>query len=146
MFAFMVLWAYLAFSQYIIICSGNLPEEIPWYLRRLKGRWGWVALTLVAFHFFAPFVLLLLRAVKRDANRLFKVCVLLIAVRLVDVYWVVEPSFYNEQIRIHWLDFVTPVAIGGFWLGAFFWRLKSAPLAPARDSRLPGAPRETVAF
>ncbi len=146
MFAFMVLWAYLSFSQFLIIWAGNLPEEIPWYLRRLKGGWGWVALTLVVFHFATPFVLLLMRNVKRNADRLLKVCIMMIVIRLVDVYWVVEPAFYNEQLKIHWMDFVTPVAVGGLWLAGFFWQLKSRPLVPLRDPRLTGAPRETVAF
>jgi len=146
MFAFMVLWAYLAFSQFIIIWSGNLPEEIPWYLRRLNGGWGWVALTVIAFHFFAPFGLLLMRKLKRNAGRLLKVCLMMIVIRVVDVYWIIEPSFYNQQLKIHWMDFVTPVAIGGFWLAAFFWQLNSRPLVPLRDPRLQGAPRETVSF
>lgn len=146
MFAFMVLWAYLSFSQFIIIWSGNLPDEIPWYLRRLKGGWGWVALSLVVFQFATPFVLLLMRGVKRQADRLFKVCALMLVIRLVDVYWIVEPAFYNQQLKIHWMDFVTPLAVGGLWLAAFFWELKSRPLVPLRDPRLEGAPRETVAF
>ncbi len=146
MFAFMVLWAYLSFSQFIIIWAGNLPDEIPWYLRRLKGGWGWVALSLVIFHFAIPFVLLLMRGVKRQADRLFKVCLLMLVIRLVDVYWIIEPAFYNEQLKIHWMDFVTPLAVGGLWLAAFFWQLKSRPLLPLRDPRLEGAPRETVAF
>lgn len=146
MFAFMVLWAYLSFSQFIIIWAGNLPDEIPWYLRRLRGGWGWVALALVVFHFAIPFVLLLLRSVKRQANRLFQVCLLMIVIRLVDVYWIVKPAFYNQQLKINWTDFVTPVAVGGLWLAAFFWQLKSRPLVPIRDPRLQGAPRETVAF
>jgi hypothetical protein len=146
MFAFMVLWAYLSFSQFLIIWAGNLPEETPWYLRRLRGGWGWVALALVIFHFAAPFVLLLMRKTKRHADRLIKVCALIIIIRLVDVYWVVEPAFYLEQLKIHWLDFVTPFAIGGIWLWLFLWQLKSRPLLPLKDSRLQGAPRETVAF
>ena len=146
MFAFMVLWAYLSFSQFIIIWAGNLPEEIPWYLRRLNGGWGWVALTLVIFHFATPFVLLLMRGIKRHTDRLFRVCMLMIAIRLVDVYWVVEPSFYNQQLKVHWMDFATPLAVGGLWLAGYFWQLKSRPLVPLRDPRLQGAPRETVAF
>jgi hypothetical protein len=146
LFAFMVLWAYLSFSQFIIIWSGNLPEEIAWYLRRFRGGWGWVALAIVVFHFATPFVLLLMRAVKRQGRRLFKVCLMLIAIRMVDVYWIVKPAFYDQQLRIHWLDFVTPLAIGGFWIAAFFWQLRSRPLVPYRDPRLEGAPRETVAF
>ena len=146
MFAFMVLWAYLSFSQFIIIWAGNLPEEIPWYLSRLRGGWGWVALTIVIFHFAVPFGLLLFRGVKRREERLFRVCLLMIAIRLVDVYWITEPAFFGQHIRIHWVDFVTPLAVGGLWLAAFFGQLKSRPLLPIRDPRLQGAPRETVAF
>lgn len=146
MFAFMVLWAYLSFSQFLITWSGNLPDEIPWYLRRLRGGWGWVALSLVIFHFATPFVLLLLRWTKREGSRLLKVCFLMIVIRVVDVYWVVKPAFYNERLSIYWMDFVTPVAIGGLWLGLFFWQLQSRSLVPLKDPRLEGAPRETVAY
>jgi hypothetical protein len=146
MFAFMVLWAYLSFSQFIIIWSGNLPEEIPWYISRLHGGWGWVALILVAFHFALPFVMLLMQDVKRRADRLLRVCILLIVVRLVDVYWITEPAFYGQDIRIHWMDFVAVLAVGGLWLSMFFAQLKSRPLLPLQDPRLEGAPRPTVAF
>lgn len=98
------------------------------------------------FHFAVPFGLLLLRSVKRREDRLLRVCVLMIAIRLVDVYWITEPAFYGQQIRVHWIDFVTPLAVGGLWLAVFFWPLKSRPLLPLRDPRLQGAPRETVAF
>jgi hypothetical protein len=146
MFAFMVLWAYLSFSQFIIIWSGNLPDEIPWYLSRLRGGWGWVALTLVVFHFAVPFALLLFRGIKRREQRLFRVCLLLIVIRMVDVYWITVPAFFGQHLRIHWVDFVMPVAIGGLWLAVFFSQLKSHSLIPAGDARLQGAPRETVAF
>jgi hypothetical protein len=146
MFAFMVLWAYLSFSQFLIIWAGNLPDEIPWYLRRLRGGWNWVALTLVVFHFATPFVLLLMRKTKRHADRLIKVCFLMIVIRIVDVYWVVEPSFHDQRLHVSWMDFVTPVAVGGLWLALFFGQLKLSPLVPVNDPRLQGAPRETVAF
>ncbi len=146
MFACMVLWAYLSFSQFLIIWSGNLPNENPWYLRRLRGGWGWVALALVVFNFATPFVLLLMRGIKRHAQRLLGVCILLLMFRVVDVYWIVEPAFYNQKLVVHWLDFVMPVAVGGLWLAGFFYLLKSRPLLPLRDPRLEGAPRETVAF
>lgn len=146
MFAFMVLWAYLSFSQFLIIWAGNLPDETPWYLRRLHGGWGWVALTLVVFHFATPFVLLLMRKTKRHADRLLRVCALILFIRIVDVYWVVEPGFYRKHIAIHWLDFVTPLAVGGLWLAVFFWQVSARPLLPFGDPRLAGSPRETVAF
>jgi hypothetical protein len=146
MFAFMVLWAYLSFSQFLIIWAGNLPEEIPWYISRLRGGWGWVALAIVVFHFAVPFLLLLMRGVKRRTDRLFRVALLLIVIRLVDVYWITEPAFFGQALRFHWADLVMPVAIGGLWLAVFFGQLKSKPLVPIGDPRLRGAPRETVAF
>lgn len=144
--AFTVLWAYLSFSQFLIIWAGNLPDEVPWYVRRLGQGWGFVAVLLVIFHFCLPFLLLLQRDVKRRATLLLKVCWLMLAVRMIDVYWVIEPSFYGNRVQIHWTDFVTPVAVGGFWLALFFWQLGRRPLLPLQDPRLEGAPRETVAY
>jgi hypothetical protein len=105
-----------------------------------------VALTIVIFHFAVPFALLLFRGIKRREDRLFRVCLMMIVIRLVDVYWVTEPAFYGQRLRVHWMDFMTPLAVGGLWLGVFFWQLKSRPLVPVGDPRLQGAPRETVAF
>jgi hypothetical protein len=144
--AFTVLWAYLSFSQFLIIWAGNLPDEVPWYVRRLGQGWGPVAVLLVIFHFCLPFLLLLQRDIKRRAALLLKVCALMLAVRALDVYWVVEPSFYGDQIQIHWTDFAALLAVGGFWLALFFRHLGQRPLVPLRDPRLEGAPRETVAF
>lgn len=146
MFAFTVLWAYLSFSQYLIIWAGNLPEEIPWYLRRLGKGWGVIAVTLVLFHFCVPFLLLLQRDIKRHATRLFRVCMLMLLVRLIDVYWIVEPAFSGNRIHLQWTDFAAVLAVGGLWLALYFWQLRREALVPARDPRLQGAPRETVAF
>ncbi len=146
MFAFTVLWAYLAFSQFIIIWAGNLPEEIPWYLRRLAKGWNAIAVFLIVFHFCLPFVLLLQRDMKRRAGLLLKLCAFMLVVRIVDVFWVVEPGFYQQQLQVHWTDFLLPVAIGGLWLAALFRQLRARPLVPLNDPRLRGAPRETVAF
>jgi hypothetical protein len=93
-----------------------------------------------------PFGLLLFRANKRREERLLRVCMLMIVIRLVDVYWITEPAFFGRHIRVHWADCVTPFAIGGLWLAVFFGQLKARPLLPMRDPRLQGAPRETVAF
>ncbi len=146
MFTFTILWAYTAFSQYLIIWAGNLPDEIPWYVSRLGKGWGSVALFIVLFHFCLPFLLLLQRDIKRSATRLFRVSLFMLLVRMVDVYWVVEPSFYGNRIQIQWTDFVAPLAVGGLWLALYFWQLRAVPLAPVNDPRLAGAPRETVAF
>jgi hypothetical protein len=146
MFSFTVLWAYLSFSQFLIIWSGNLPEEIPWYLHRLSPGWGTIAVFLILFHFCVPFVLLLQRAVKRNTRPLAWVCVGMLAVRLVDVFWVVEPSFFPDRVHVHWIDLAALLALGGLCCAFFFWRMRAQPLIAANDPQLQGAPRETVAF
>jgi hypothetical protein len=137
MLAFVMLWAYFSFSQLVITWSGNLPEEIPWYVRRIQGGWIWVAALLVAFHFMLPFVVLLSRDVKRRPVLLTAVALGVIAARLVDVFWLVRPPFTEGGVVVHWLDFVLPVAIGGAWLWVFVWQLGTRPLLPLNDPYLP---------
>lgn len=131
MLAFVMLWAYVCFSQFLIIWSGNLPEEIPWYLRRLTGGWGWVAVALIVFHFALPFVLLLSRHNKQRLRILASIAGGVLLARLVDLFWIVMPAFYPSGLRVHWMDVLMPVGIGGLWLAAFAWRLKRQPLLPA---------------
>src|SRR5438093_8025003 len=96
MLAFVMLWAYFSFSQYLIIWSGNLPEEIAWYLHRLQTGWRFVGLTLVLFHFAVPFSLLLSRAVKRQAEILVKVAIGVLIARLIDLFWLIAPEFQQH--------------------------------------------------
>lgn len=144
LFAFMILWTYLSLSQFIIIWSGNLPEEISWYLRRFHGGFGWVVVFVSIFSFFVPFALLLMRPIKRNPNLLAKVCVLFLVLRIADVYWIVEPGFYAQGIHLHWMDAAALFGLGGIWVAVFMAKLKNSPLLPFRDPRLVGAPRETV--
>ncbi|HEV2617419.1 MAG TPA: hypothetical protein VGU63_12510 [Candidatus Acidoferrales bacterium] len=130
---FVMLWAYLAFSQFLIIWTGNLKEEIPWFESRARGVWAGLAIFLIVFHFFVPFLLLLSRDVKRRAQMLAKVSIGLLFVSLIDVYWLIVPAFEPAGPRIHLLDFAAPVAIGGIWLAAFFHQLKDRPLIPLHD-------------
>ena len=90
--AFVMLWAYMAFSQFLIIWSGNLAEETPWYIRRTHGGWQWVALVLIGFHFFLPFFVLLFRENKRQPQLLLRVASLVLAMHLVDLIWLVVPA------------------------------------------------------
>ena len=152
MFAFTILWAYLAFSQWLIIWSGNLPEEIPWYLRRMSSGWGAIAVILIVFHFFVPFFLLLSRFIKKTPVLLAWVALGMVVIRWIDVYWIVEPGFYQKEFaawnkmvfHVSWMDFATPAAIGGFWLFMYIWRLKQRPLVPFNDPRLIGEPNTMV--
>jgi hypothetical protein len=130
MLAFVMVWAYISFSQFLIIWSGNLPEEIPWYLRRFHSGWRWVGLFLVLFHFGVPFLLLLSRSLKRRPRTLGTIALMILAVRVVDLGWIVRPEFPRPFFALHWLDFTLPIAIGGVWLWWFARELKTRPLLP----------------
>ena len=106
MLAFVMLWAYFSFSQYLIIYSGNLPEEITWYTHRLGTGWRFVGLALVLFHFAVPFVLLLSRKVKRAPELLIKVAVGILVARLIDLFWLIAPTIHHDGLVVHWLDIV----------------------------------------
>src|SRR5262249_19130320 len=133
MFAFNMLWAYVAFSQLIITWSANLPEEITWYARRLRGGWEYVGLSVFLFHFALVFVLLLMRPLKRNPRTLQKIAMWVIFMRLVDMFWMIQPAFgtgIEVPFRIHWLDFAAPIGIGGIWVFMFAMQLKKRSLEP----------------
>ena len=137
--AFVMLWTYFSFSQFLIIWSGNLPEEITWYAARTRGGWQWLAIALVLFHFALPFVLLLSRDLKRRPQRLAAVAGWMLAMRWLDLVWQVEPAFSPERFSFHWLYLAAPLAVGGLWLAAWAAELKKRPLLPLRDPWLPEA-------
>jgi hypothetical protein len=130
--AFVSFWAYIAYSQYLIIWSGNLPEEIPWYITRTQGGWQYVALMLVVFHFALPFAVLLSRAIKRNVKILTGIAVFIVLVRFVDLFWLTMPAL-RPNLSLHWLDVVIPIALGGFWVAFFAWHLKRKSLVPLHD-------------
>jgi hypothetical protein len=131
--AFVMLWAYLSFAQFLIIWYGNLPEEIGWYLNRTRNGWQWIAVALIAFHFFVPFFLLLSRSRKRRARWIASIALLVLFMRIVDTYWLITPSFYGNRVTIHWLDLVALVGIGGIWLAVYARQLALMPLLPLHD-------------
>jgi hypothetical protein len=131
--AFLMLWAYFALSQFLIIWSANLPEETPWYLTRRAGGWQVLAVALILFHFVAPFGVLLSRHVKRTPAVLGGVVLALLAMRFVDLYWLVAPSFQGTTFSPHWLDATTMIAIGGLWVAAFVRILRPHPVLPLHD-------------
>jgi hypothetical protein len=133
--AFVMMWTYMAFSQLLIIWSGNLPHEIGWYIHRSAGTWRWIVVLLALFHFAVPFFLLLFRQIKRKLPFLTAIAATVFAMHLVDVFWLVAPSFYHGGITITWLNIVAPVGIGGLWLAAFGFYLKRAEFLPRNDPR-----------
>lgn len=142
--AFVMFWAYIAFTQYLIIWSGNLPEEATWYLHRSAGGWEWIALALAAFHFAVPFLLLLGRENKRQPRRVLAVAGLLLAMRLIDLHWLVTPAFSPQRFVVSWLNLAAPLAVGGLWLAAFAWRLEIRATLPVDLSSDSESPHDAV--
>jgi hypothetical protein len=120
-------WAYLAFSQYLIIWSGNLPREISWYISRSSGSWLYVGIAVILLQFFLPFWVLISLRAKRSARVLATVAGVILAARLLDTYWEVMPAFHPQGISVRWLDVVMPLALGGLWVAAYIWQLERTP-------------------
>jgi hypothetical protein len=133
MLAFVMLWAYFNISQLLIIWSANLPEEIPWYIARLKGPWMPIAVVVLLGHFALPFLVLLSRDLKRHASLLSWVALFVLAMRVVDLIWNIGPIFREGRTTIHWLDFAAVAGIGGVWLVLFVANLAGRALLPAHD-------------
>jgi hypothetical protein len=133
--ALVMLWAYFAFSQFLIIWSGNLPEEIAYYLTRVHGAWGAIIVGVAIFHFGAPFLFLLSRNLKRNPHKLVLVALLVLVMRVVDLLWMLLPAFTRQHFSAKHLlfSFVSVIAIGGVWLWFFFQQLAKRALIPIND-------------
>jgi hypothetical protein len=129
---FTMVWAYFNFSQWLIIWAGNLPNEITFYLRRINGGWGWIAVFLAFLGFAGPFAMLLSRPFKRNIRKLVWLAIWILFIRWLDLLWIIEPNFSNT-FRITFADVVVSVALGCLWMGYFFRNLSSLPLLPAYD-------------
>jgi hypothetical protein len=142
--ALVMFWAYLSFSQFLIIWAENLTEEIPWYVRRTAGGWRFFALMLIVFQFALPFLLLLLRAAKRRAAALALIAALVLAMHWADIFWLIAPAFHRQGFYLHWLDVAALAALGGFWTAAFVHYLGASALLP-NDPRFIDAVRSVEA-
>ncbi len=143
MLAFTLLWAYFSYSQFLIIWSGNLPEEITWYLHRTKGVWGGVAVFIVLFHFFVPFAVMLSQDLKRNIRKLAWLAGFMLLMRIVDLFWYVAPSFTESRVQASaafgWpalSALCSVVGIGGLWAFVFLLNLRKAPLLPAYEPQM----------
>lgn len=147
--AFVMLWAYFNFSQYLLIYAANLLEEIPYFIARITHGWQYLAIFLVLFHFAVPFSLLLSRNNKRMPRRLVWVALAILVVRYVDLIMLVSPEFdaagvnlhmeageHEGGFYLHWLDLAAPLAVGGLWVWMFLTQLAQRPLLAFRDPYL----------
>jgi hypothetical protein len=133
LFSFLIIWAYMAWFQFMLVWMANLPEEVIWYLPRSQDGWQWVVWAIFLFHFAVPFFCLLMRENKRDPRTLGRIGAMILFMHLVYVYWQIMPAFPGTTLSQHWMDFLTPIGIGGIWLAYFLWRLGDGPLLPLRD-------------
>jgi hypothetical protein len=131
-----MVWAYFSFSQFLIIWAGNLPEEIPFYLTRLKGGWQYMAALLVLGHFALPFALLLSRDLKRNFKVLASIAIFILCMRAVDIYWQVMPDASRGNLALSWLDFAALIGLGGIWAAYFLTQLEKRPLLPVNEPQL----------
>jgi len=136
---FVMIWAYFSFSQLLIVWEGDLAGEITWYIRRMNTSWGWFGGALIVFQFIIPFLLLLSRPLKRNRKLLAGVVGLLLAMRFVEMFWIVMPSYYQRGFRLVWLNFTTPLALIAIWCAAFCWELGKRPLMPLHAPNLEAA-------
>jgi hypothetical protein len=147
--AFVMLWAYFNFSQYLLTYAANLVEEIPYFVTRITNGWQYLAIFLVVFHFAVPFLLLLSRDLKRNPYRLVWLAAWILFVRYADFYMLIAPEFaasgenlhmaaeaHESHLFVHWLDVAAPLAVGGLWLWMFFTQLAQRPLFAMRDPYL----------
>jgi hypothetical protein len=140
MFAFVCLWAYVNFSQFLIIWSANLPEETPWYFKRTQGAWNTMAGCLMIFHFALPFFLLLMRFNKKKSAILAVIATFMLFMRWVDLVWLIVPAFHHTEDAshhfIHWMDVAAPIGLFGLWVGFFVYQLGRKSLMPIEAAKL----------
>ncbi len=154
--AFVMLWAYFNFSQFMLTYAANLVEEIPYYVTRMNHGWQYLAMFLVIFHFGVPFALLLSRDLKRAARRLVVVALWILVVRYIDLFMLVAPDFdasggnlhmlegeHESRFFVHWLDLAALLAVGGIWTWMCLTRLAQRPLLAAQDPYLREALQST---
>ena len=136
LFAFLMLWAYLSFSQLLIIWSANLPEEIPHYLLRWETSWKYLSAFIIVGHFIVPYALLLSRDLKKNTAKLRVVAIWIICARVADYYWHVAPEFHQDGFSFNLLDIAVPLALGGVFISIFVSQLAGRSLLPVNDAAL----------
>lgn len=136
LFAFTVFWAYIAFSQFMLIWYGNIPEETVWFKHRWVGSWKAVSMIILFGHFVIPFIVLITRAAKRNLRILSFISVWFLVMHWIDLYWIIQPNLHHEGAHFSWMDLTTMAGVGGIFFWLFWTRFASQPLIPVNDPKL----------
>lgn len=145
MFAFVIFWTYLTASQLIIVWPANLPQELQWYLVRVHGFWKYVAAAIALSMFALPFLMLLSQQRKRNPIRLMRVAIFILCARVIDMFWIVEPTYRRNGFALYWTDFAAFFGVGGIWIYVYLRELRRRPLLPLQDARIAPPVPEAVA-
>ena len=136
MLAFTAFWGYIGFSQFMLIWVANIPEEVPFFIVRLKNDWAAVGVVLIFGQFFVPFGALLSRSLKRDRRKLALVAIWILVIHYVDIYWLVIPTLSPESLGFHWTSLTAFVGIGLLAMSFTVWRLRGRFTVPVKDPYL----------
>ncbi len=130
LFMFTLFWTYVSFSQLVIIWSGNLPEEITWYIDRMNGGWEYIGAILLFLQWMLPFLILLSQTIKRNPKSIRIMAIWILLVRLADTIWLVEPNYHSQHLYVNWADITAPLGLVGLWAAFYLWQLKQRALIP----------------
>lgn len=134
--AFVILWSYMWWFEFMLIWIANLPADVIWYVDRVRGGWLWVVIVLVVFGFTTPFLLLLQRVVKQRPAALGRIAMLVLLMQLMFTHWTILPAFRPANFGDWWMSLLTPPALGGIWLAMFLWQFRRAPLLAQNDQNV----------
>ena len=135
LFAFINFWAYIAFSQFLLIWYANLPEETVWFMARWKNGWQYVSGLLILVHFAVPYFALLTQDSKMDLNRLKLMAWWILFAHLLDLYWLVMPT-YSENVSVSWMDLGFPMLSVGLMIAVVAYKMKRNNAVPIGDPKL----------
>lgn len=135
LFAMIIFWTYIAFSQYLLYWYANIPEETIWFKHRLEGNWVWMSALLLVGHFILPFLALLPRASKRNLNVLGAIAAWMLFMHYVDLHWIVMPTVHKHGFHLNWMDGATFLFVGSLFGLVFWWRLRKHSLVAIGDPR-----------
>ncbi|MCX6122393.1 MAG: quinol:cytochrome C oxidoreductase [Ignavibacteriales bacterium] len=134
-FVFVNFWAYIAFSQFLLIWYANLPEETYWFIARWKNGWEYISMLLIVVHFAVPYFMLLSQDSKMDLKRLKFMSIWVLFAHLLDLYWLVMPSYSTSPV-VSWMEISFPLLIVGLVIVTFSWKMKRQNLIPIGDPKL----------